>query len=66
MRIQVIDALAQQRDLHFRRTGVFYMLAILFNQSRLGLSQAPSPSRPLQRFFRLLFDEQTIIARAME
>jgi hypothetical protein len=46
MRRQVVDPLAQKRDLHFRRTGILHMSPELFDQHGFRCAQVPSPSSP--------------------
>jgi hypothetical protein len=40
---EVVDALAQQRDLHFGRTSVPRMRSVLFDQSEFGFAQLRPP-----------------------
>ena len=46
MRRQVVDPLAQKRDLHFRRAGILHMSPELFDQHGFRCAQVPSPSSP--------------------
>src|SRR5262249_17824629 len=45
-RRKVVDPLAQQRDLHFRRSRILYMSPELFDQHSFRCAQVPSPSFP--------------------
>jgi hypothetical protein len=46
MRRQVVDPLAQKRDLHFGRARVLHMSPELFDQHGFRCAQVPSPSSP--------------------
>ncbi len=46
MRRQVVDPLAQKRNLHFRRARILYMSPELFDQHSFRCAQVPSPSFP--------------------
>ena len=46
VRRQVVDPLAEKRDLHFRRARILYMSPELFDQHGFRCAQVPSPSSP--------------------
>jgi hypothetical protein len=46
VRRQVVDPLAQKRNLHFRRAGILHMSPELFDQHGFRCAQVPSPSSP--------------------
>jgi hypothetical protein len=46
VRRQVVDPLAQKRNLHFGRARILYMSPELFDQHSFRCAQVPSPSSP--------------------